>query len=99
MNLIVSTIDISVSFFSIPVVRVSVFLTESDIAQIDAYIKDRSSTDSFVTPKLLAENHAQRLFDTYFREDQYLVTSGAQTRDTLLKELVRDLTGVKTRRK
>src|SRR5699024_5331279 len=93
VNLIVSTIDISVSFFSIPVVRVSVFLTESDIAQIDAYIKDRSSTDSFVTPKLLAENHALRLFDTYFSEDRYLVTSGPQTRDTLLKELVSSLTG------
>lgn len=78
VNLIVSTIDISVSFFSIPVVRVSVFLTESDIAQIDAYIKDRSSTDSFVTPKLLAENHALRLFDTYFSEDRYLVTSGCR---------------------
>lgn len=96
VNLIVSTIDISVSFFSIPVVRVSVFLTESDIAQIDAYIKDRSSTDSFVTPKLLAENHALRLFDTYFSEDRYLVTSGPQTRDTLLKELVSSLTGCQT---
>lgn len=96
VNLVVSTIDISVSFFSIPVVRVSVFLNDSDIAQINHYIKDHSQTNVPNTKELIAENHALRLFETYFSEERYMVIDKPVTRETLLPELISRLTDCQT---
>lgn len=91
VDLIVSSINISTTIFTIPVVQVSVFLNDADIQQINRYIKDQSLRPSHSKQMTLEESHLRRLFNTFFSQDRYFIIDQAMSRQELLEEMVGSL--------
>lgn len=94
VDLIISTIDISVSFFSIPIFRVSVFLNEDDIGKINQYIKHKDQGRSELVHEEMSQpnSEAAHLFDAYFSAERFIVVGQPITRAILLEEMVGRLT-------
>lgn len=92
IDLIISTIDITTSFFTIPVIQVSVFLNEQDIRQIKHYIKDHNKAFNSTSQKRITESHSSRLFNEYFSEDRYFIVNQPISREDLLHQMVETLT-------
>lgn len=91
VNLIVSTIDISASFYNIPVVKVSVFLNKQDIDSLNSHInhfalsKDESPQANSVMDKV------EGLFNQYFDEKRFVIFGKAISREEAVRTLIETL--------
>lgn len=92
VNLIVSTIDMSASFYNIPVVKVSVFLNKQDIDILNRHInhvalsKDETTSDQGVTDKI------HKLFHKYFAKERFVIFEQAVSREEAVRTLMETLT-------
>lgn len=92
IDLIVSTIDISASFYNVPVVKVSVFLNNKDIQAISKYIDKYKLKDADSIQSSPQSVELEKLFDKYFHADRFMIFSGQVKREEILEAMVQTLT-------
>lgn len=86
IDVIMSTIDLSNLVFKIPVITVSVFLTEQEVKTVKqriAYLHPSQRQSKGISEK----NSLEKYFDRYFSEEQFLVVDSAE-KSSILSELV-----------
>lgn len=92
IDMIISTIDISTTFYNVPVIKVSVFLTEQDIALINSYIKP---TQKIVqTSKKNEKEHLIDIFDKYFAPDRFIIFEGSPSKAELINQMTTKLSDI-----
>ena len=96
IDLIITTLDISTSFYSVPVVKVSVFLNKSDIEKLTQSINrlrvvetKMLSTDSLTESMTL-------LFHQYFSAKRFFLFDSGVSREEVLNEMIQSLTDAST---
>lgn len=96
IDLIISTIDISTTFYSVPVVNVSVFLNKEDIDLINKYVgRDRSS--QVKKNKLhINQRKSQDIFNQYFSTDRFIQFEPGTSRDEMMQQLIATLSDSST---
>lgn len=92
IDLIVSTIDISASFYNVPVVKVSVFLNNKDIQAISKYIDKNKLKDADPIQSSPQSVELEKLFDKYFHADRFMIFPGQVKREEILEAMVQTLT-------
>lgn len=75
IDLIISTIDISTSFYNIPVVKVSVFLNKQDIDALNLHIQRRelSGDSTLLVPTNAEANELEQIFNRYLNPARFIV--------------------------
>lgn len=91
VDLIISTLQISSSFFNIPVINVSVFLTEEDIVAINHYIKEDTQRMTQLKQNQPSKSKLEKVFDQYFSPQRFMVVEGATCRADVLREMIQRL--------
>lgn len=81
IDLIISTIDISTSFYNIPVVKVSVFLNKQDIDALNLHIqrREQSGDSAPFAPTMAEANELEQIFNRYLNPTRFIVYDGAET--------------------
>lgn len=92
VNLIVSTLDISASFYNIPVVKVSVFLNKQDIEALNKYINHVALSKDESDQAHSAMDKVEGLFDHYFDEKRFVIFQEAMSREKAVSTLIETLT-------
>lgn len=97
IDLIISTIDISTSFYNIPVVKVSVFLNKQDIDALNLHIQrhDYKIENKKDLPTSEENQQLEQIFNRYLKPERFLVyRPGAKTphREDLLEQQIIRLT-------
>lgn len=84
IDLIISTIDISTSFYNIPVVKVSIFLNKQDIDALNLHIHRREHRveQEQVAPTIQESNELEQIFNRYLSPERFLVYDSSQTGTT-----------------
>lgn len=90
VDLIISTLEISNTFFNIPVINVSVFLTEENIAEITHHIKEDTKRSG--RPKTQAStSKLEKIFNQYFDPSRFILFENASNRVDVLREMIQRL--------
>ncbi|WP_163183680.1 BglG family transcription antiterminator [Neobacillus sedimentimangrovi] len=92
IDLIISTIDISVSFFNVPVINVSVFLNHKDIQAISKYIDKNKLKDVEAIQLCTPAVEMEKRFDKFFHPDRFMVFIDKVKREHILEKMIRALT-------
>lgn len=87
VDLIISTIDISTSFYHVPVVKVSVFLNKQDVDTLNAYIHSPKSPKQSLEGEGQAKQEILALFTRYFNPHRFLVFEETITREQALEAM------------
>ena len=85
IDLIISSIDLSNLVFSVPVLTVSVFLKDEEVAQIKEKILTLQSSPKKIKPE--DEVALEQVFDDYFSESYFQIFDSAD-KEELLKKMV-----------
>lgn len=97
IDLIVSTIDISASFYNIPVIKVSVFLDEQDIHSLKKYINKFNLLNGNTSETEIVHNQIDDLFNRYFNKERFIVFNSSKNRDDILEIMIQTLTDADNR--
>lgn len=97
IDLIISTIDISVSFFNVPVVKVSVFLNNKDIQAISKYIDKSKIQDVVPMESQTRSREMEELFDKFFHQNRFMFFTDPMSREEIMQQMVRSLTDCDSR--
>lgn len=97
IDLIISTIDISVSFFNVPVVKVSVFLNNKDIQAISKYIDKSKIQDVVPRESQTRSREMEELFDKFFHQNRFMIFTDPMSREEIMQQMVRSLTDCDSR--
>lgn len=92
IDLIISTIDISASFYNIPVVKVSVFLNEQDVRVLNNHISEFTLLKGEVEETQSERRQLESIFNRYFNGKRFILFENIVTRENLIKEMVKTLT-------
>lgn len=92
VDLIISTIDISTSFYNVPVVKVSIFLNKQDIEALNKYIQGSSQAIELSKEKQDIKNEIEKVLNRYFNEDHFLVFNEKLSRENILDIMIQRLT-------
>lgn len=92
IDLIITTINLSTSFYNIPVVKVSVFLTKEDIDSLNDHIKQHPVLNNSKSEKLVVGNRINDLFDRYFNESRFVVFDSPINREGVIDSMIQSLT-------
>ncbi len=92
IDLIISTIDISASFYNIPVVKVSVFLNEQDVRVLNNHISEFTLLKGEVEETQSERRQLKSIFNRYFNGKRFILFENIVTRENLIKEMVKTLT-------
>lgn len=90
IDLIISTIDISTSFYNVPAVKVSVFLNKQDIDSLNRYIQG-GGQNLQALGKNKYDDKIEQVFHRYFNEERFVVFEQEIQRDNALDILIRRL--------
>ncbi|HEM6154812.1 TPA: BglG family transcription antiterminator [Streptococcus suis] len=89
IDVIMSTIDLSGLVFKIPVITVSVFLTDQEVKEVKKRLKNlRPSPQQLSVVK--KETSLEKYFDHYFSEQRFLVLESAE-KENLLRQMISQL--------
>lgn len=91
IDLIISTIDISTSFYNVPVVKVSVFLNKQDIDSLNRYIQGGGQNLQALASNKQYDQKIEQVFQRYFDEERFVVFEQEIQRDNALDILIRRL--------
>lgn len=92
VDLIVSSIDLSHMILPIPMITVSVFLTDDDIKKIKRVISERNLVYKKPETKAInAANVSDDVFDRSFKEHQFLVYEQPIAKEELLVAMIQKL--------
>lgn len=94
VDLIVSTLDISTSFYSIPVIKVSVFLNKQDIELLNQHLTHFISRKEETTESRENTDLVKELFKRYFNKARFIVFEETNTRENVLEQLIETLTDI-----
>lgn len=90
VDIIISTIDLSTQVFKIPVVQVSVFLTENDIKKLGHFLNnlnDNSRQLSSVTTKDVTNSQSTNYFDQFTDVSRFKIWRVPTDREDVLNQL------------
>lgn len=88
VDLIISTLEISSTFFNVPVINVSVFLTEADIAGINHHIKEDTKRLGGPKPSKQSASKLEKTFDQYFDPERFILFEEASNRVDVLRDMI-----------
>lgn len=88
VELIISTIDISTTFYNIPVVKVSVFLNKQDIETLNLHIFRNETLKVEKTMDNLEKNKIEQVFNLYFDEERFIVFESNTCRSDVLDSMI-----------
>ncbi|HFU4001459.1 TPA: transcription antiterminator [Streptococcus suis] len=89
IDVIMSTIDLSGLVFKVPVITVSVFLTDQEVKEVKQRLADLRP--SLQKPQVVErESNLEKYFDQYFSEQRFLVVESAE-KEMLLKQMISQL--------
>lgn len=91
VDLIISTLEISNTFFNIPVVNVSVFLTEENIADIAHHIKEDTKRMGRIKKTPESTTTLEKIFNQYFDPSRFILFEEKSNRVDVLKEMIQRL--------
>lgn len=91
VDLIVSTLDISTSFYNIPVIKVSVFLNKQDIDSLNQHLNHLVSRKEEANESRENADQIKQLFGRYFNEERFIVFDQPTTREDVLERLIETL--------
>lgn len=92
VDLIVTTIDISTSFYNIPVVKVSVFLNQNDVDSLNKHINHFTLMKEETTETKVEHDQLNDLFHQYFNAKRFIVFESSTTRENVLNTMMQTLT-------
>lgn len=92
VDLIVSSIDLSHMILPIPMITVSVFLTDADVKEIKHVINEKKLVYKKAKNKPVSVSNVEDdLFDRSFKEHQFLIYEQAVTKEELLVTMIQQL--------
>ena len=91
VDLIISTLEISNTFFNVPVVNVSVFLTDENISEIDRHIKSEAKRSVNTKPKQENSSKLEQIFEKYFDPVRFVLLEGKRNRVDVLRDMIQRL--------
>ncbi|MGO4993780.1 BglG family transcription antiterminator [Jeotgalibaca porci] len=92
IDLLITTIDISTSFYNVPVVKVSVFLNKKDIERLNQAMHAFPFIKEETAPSKREENPLGELFHRYFNESRFIVFNSTVTREEARNQMIERLT-------
>lgn len=92
IDLIITTIDLSTSFYNIPVVKVSVFLNKKDIDSLNKHINHFTLTKEETIGTKIVYNQINDLFHLYFNEKRFIIFDSPINREEVLIKMIQTLT-------
>ena len=91
VDLIISTLEISNTFFNVPVVNVSVFLTDENISEIERHIKSEAKRSVNTKPKQENSSKLEQIFEKYFDPVRFVLLEGKRNRVDVLRDMIQRL--------
>lgn len=92
IDLIITTIDLSTSFYNIPIVKVSVLLNQKDIDSLNKYINYFALTKEETISKEVAQNKISDWFHLYFNEKRFIIFDSPINREEAINKMIQTLT-------
>ncbi|PRY76186.1 BglG family transcription antiterminator [Alkalibacterium olivapovliticus] len=92
VDLIITTINISTSFYNIPVVKVSVFLNRQDIDSLNEHIKHYPVQKDTNDEINAVDKRSNDLFNRYFDKTRFMVFNAPVSREDVLLSMTQTLT-------
>lgn len=92
IDLIVTTLDISTSFYNVPVVKVSVFLNKTDIEKLSQSINRLTIVETEVKSTDPLNQSMTTLFHQYFSEKRFYLFEPGTSREEVLNEMIESFT-------
>lgn len=90
IDLIISSIDLYTVVFSVPVIHVSVFLSNAEINEIKSFIEKRTSqsvkSDESSSSMILSKK--REVFEKFFSEDCFITLDKADSKESIIGKLV-----------
>lgn len=88
VNLIISAIDLSTRVFKVPVIQVSIFLTEADVQKINEFLDNEQVRNKYIAvEKKQPINSALNHFDQFIDQSSFKIWQVSPHRKELLQEL------------
>ncbi|MGO4940316.1 BglG family transcription antiterminator [Fundicoccus sp. Sow4_D5] len=91
VDLIISTLEISNTFFNIPVINVSVFLTEDNIADITHHIKEDTKRLGRTKKTQESTTKLEGIFNQYFDPSRFILFEETSNRVDVLRDMIQRL--------
>lgn len=91
VDLIISTLEISNTFFNIPVINVSVFLTDENIVEITQHIKEGTKGAGRAKKPQQSTSKLEQIFNQYFEPKRFILFEGERHRVDVLREMIQRL--------
>lgn len=92
IDLIITTLDISTSFYNVPVVKVSVFLNKVDIEKLSQSINRLSIVETEIKSTEPLNQSMKVLFRKYFSEKRFILFEPGVSREEVLNKMIESLT-------
>nr|WP_230589318.1 BglG family transcription antiterminator [Leuconostoc mesenteroides] len=88
VNLIISAIDLSTRVFKVPVIQVSIFLTEADVQKINEFLDNEQVRNKYIAvEKKQPINSVLNHFDQFIDQSSFKIWQVSPHRKELLQEL------------
>ncbi|USI46665.1 BglG family transcription antiterminator [Leuconostoc mesenteroides] len=88
VNLIISAIDLSTRVFKVPVIQVSIFLTEADVQKINEFLDNEQVRNKYIAAeKKQPINSVLNHFDQFIDQSSFKIWQVSPHRKELLQEL------------
>ncbi|MCT3050130.1 BglG family transcription antiterminator [Leuconostoc mesenteroides] len=88
VNLIISAIDLSTRVFKVPVIQVSIFLTEADVQKINEFLDNEQVRNKYIAAeKKQSINSVLNHFDQFIDQSSFKIWQVSPHRKELLQEL------------
>ncbi|GMA69012.1 hypothetical protein GCM10025879_02580 [Leuconostoc litchii] len=99
IDLIISTIDLSTQVFKVPVIQVSVFLTETDVQKLNQYLDNQrmhAKQKKFITDREIDTKPTFNYFDQFASDSRFKIWHTPTNKNTVLKELIEKISSEET---
>ena len=91
IDFVLSTIDLQTSFFTVPVLKVNVLLTETDKKNIQSLLEQLQEQKESLPFKIAQDNQPANVVENYLDEKSYILIDGIPTKEEVLDVLISHL--------